>query len=193
MTPSATRHSRRATGPGSPNAISTWPWSRIASASRCLPRSRRTTFASSAKRFRPEAATDAWTAAPGAASRRTAWSSRSAPVSPAPRSPAHAEDSHDDQKERCSYEGDDHLADDRAAGDRDMDLEELGQDAAQEGTQDAGHQITEEAKVAAEGNPAGQRAGDQADQDPDDHLVDGQADCHRGRSVKHRGFGIKPP
>src|SRR5579872_975484 len=85
---------------------------------------------------------------------------------------------HEEQQDRTD-EGDDDLADDRAPGDRDVDLEDLGQDPAEEGADDAGDDVTEQAEVAPQRHAASQGARDEADEDPDDDLVERQAEVDR--------------
>src|SRR5260221_113941 len=133
-----------------------------------------------------------WKAAPGADAPLTTWSfPRSAPISSAPRSPAQpAEEADDEEQKERADEGDDHRADDRVTDDDDRPVERAGDEASEERR----HDVAQESQVTPQRHPARQGAGDQAHQDPDDDLVQGQAqvDGHR-RSVKHQGRRITPP
>src|SRR4029077_2309307 len=99
-------------------------------------------------------------------------------------SPAESENSEYEKQDHRAHEGDHDFADDGMAADREVDLEDLCQDTTQEGPQNPGDDVTQEAEIVAERDPAGQRPSHQADQDPDNHRVDVEMDCH-GRSVKH--------
>src|SRR5581483_7876997 len=95
------------------------------------------------------------------------------------------EDPQHEQQQNGSGEGHDGLAEDRAARYRDVDLQDLGEHAAEERPDDPGDEVAEQAEVPAHGHAARQRARDQADEDPDDHLVGAEVD------VDHLAFAAR--
>src|SRR5258708_1642289 len=91
---------------------------------------------------------------------------------------AEPEHPQDEQQDHRANKGDHHRSDDRVPADGKVDLENLGQDAADERAQDAGDEVAQQTQAMTERDPAGERSGDETHQDPDEDRVDVETDVN---------------
>src|SRR5690348_16566248 len=98
----------------------------------------------------------------------------------------------DDQQDRRADVGHDHRADDRVTRDHDAEVEKAGEhDAAEQGSDDAHDDGPEETKAVAERKVARENTGHQADQCPDQNLVQVEGDWRAIDRDDH--YSSRPP
>src|SRR5437899_2598042 len=103
---------------------------------------------------------------------------------------AEADHPQQEQKDHRAHERAHHRRDQRVAGELKVDLDDLRADAAEERAEHAGHQVAQQPKAVTKRDPAGERSGDQTDQDPDKDRVHVEADVnHFTDSLLNRRTG----
>src|SRR6266851_1685311 len=104
------------------------------------------------------------------------WCSRSAPVRTS--SAAHVEQAQDEKDDHGTDERDHHRAQNRVPDDHDAPVEDAGEKATEQGTRYARDHIAHDPEPVAQCQMAGEEAGHQADENPDQDRVEIEVENH---------------